>query len=186
MCLCSFRTESVNDGSCFTSLLPLLLLLRLCPSGLVHMKWSLAVKHFTLNYSAALIPKCLRHASSLFILSHHDVEPGSQSVSKPASQLIGLLANHPYCSFLDLFLLCLYFEVHKLIWRGCNFQWPSLAMTMLQTFNEHFFFLSLYIVCSFSTVCLCLLINSKLIIIVCCVHAWRQFLIYFACKAAEL
>lgn len=50
----------LNDGSCVTSVLPLLLPLRLRPSGLTHIKWSLAVKHFTLNYSAGPIPVRLR------------------------------------------------------------------------------------------------------------------------------
>lgn len=50
----------LSDGNCVTSVLPLLLPLRLPPSGLTHIKWSLAVKQFTLNYSAAPIPTRLR------------------------------------------------------------------------------------------------------------------------------
>lgn len=63
----------LNDGSCVTSVLPLLLPLRLRPSGLTHIKWSLAVKYLTLNYSAAPIPAGLNKGAHQLII--HSVAP---------------------------------------------------------------------------------------------------------------
>lgn len=91
-------------GVCFTSVLPLLLPRRLGPSGLVHMKWSLAVKDFTSlqrgsdSRMPAGLNKGLRQVPS------HSADLLNQLIKQHPFILPSI---HPFCSFYDLFLLCL-------------------------------------------------------------------------------
>lgn len=94
-------------GVCFTSVLPLLLPLRLRPSGLVHMKWSLAVNDFTeLQHGSdsrmpAGLNKGVRRVPS------HSADLLNQLINQPPFILPSF---HPFCVFYDPFLLCLNFD----------------------------------------------------------------------------